>query len=100
VINFDVPPDPEDYIHRIGRTARADTKGTAITFINPLDQRKFQRIEHLIGREIEKVALPEGFDEAPVYSPETKKERPTCKDFRGGRSSGKKRQGPNHHKRH
>jgi superfamily II DNA/RNA helicase len=98
VINFDVPPDPEDYIHRIGRTARAATKGTAITFINPLDQRKFQRIEHLIGREIEKVTLPEGFAEAPVYSPETKKERPQGKGFRGGKSQGKKHHGSSHKK--
>ena len=100
VINFDVPPDPEDYIHRIGRTARAATTGTAITFINPLDQRKFQRIEQLIGREVEKVALPEGFGEAPAYSPATQKERPGRKPFhKGRRPQGKPRQGP-HHKKH
>ncbi len=69
VINYDVPPDPEDYIHRIGRTARAETTGTAITFINDKDQRKFQRIEKLIGREIPKLPLPEGFTEGPVYNP-------------------------------
>ena len=46
VINFDVPPDPEDYIHRIGRTARAETTGTAITFVNEKDQRKFSFIEN------------------------------------------------------
>ena len=43
VINFDVPPDPEDYVHRVGRTARAETTGTAITFINERDQRKFSQ---------------------------------------------------------
>src|SRR5690606_39435841 len=45
VVNYDVPGDPEDYVHRIGRTARADTTGTAITFINDKDQNKFARIE-------------------------------------------------------
>ncbi len=54
VINYDVPGDAEDYIHRIGRTARANTKGAAITFINEQDQQKFLRIEKLIGKEIEK----------------------------------------------
>jgi ATP-dependent RNA helicase RhlE len=70
VINYDVPPDPEDYIHRIGRTARAETTGTAITFINQLDQRKFYSIESLIGKEIPKIKLPEALGEGPAYSPE------------------------------
>lgn len=69
VVNYDVPPDPEDYVHRIGRTARAETTGTAITFINDKDQRRFSRIEELIGYEINKLPLPEGFSEAPVYNP-------------------------------
>ena len=69
VVNFDVPPDPEDYIHRIGRTARAETTGTAITFINEKDQHRFGRIEALIGTEIPKSPLPEGFGEAPIYNP-------------------------------
>ncbi len=73
VINYDVPPDPEDYIHRIGRTARAETTGTAITFINDKDQRKFQRIEKLIGREIPKLILPDGFADGPVYNPSAEK---------------------------
>jgi ATP-dependent RNA helicase RhlE len=57
VINFDVPPDAEDYIHRIGRTARASTKGTAVTFINDKDTRKFQKIEKLIGKTIPKLRI-------------------------------------------
>lgn len=73
VINFDVPPDPEDYIHRIGRTARAATTGTAITFINERDQRKFFSIENLIGKEITKMALPEELGESPLYQPELKR---------------------------
>jgi superfamily II DNA/RNA helicase len=76
VINFDVPPDPEDYIHRIGRTARAETTGTAITFINPKDQRRFFGIENLIGTEIPKLALPVFLGEAPIYEPEKKMDRP------------------------
>ncbi len=70
VVNFDVPPDPEDYIHRIGRTARAENTGTAITFINEKDQRRFFEIESLIGKEIPKLALPASLGEAPLYEPE------------------------------
>jgi superfamily II DNA/RNA helicase len=73
VINFDVPPDPEDYIHRIGRTARAETTGTAITFVNERDQKRFSFIENLIGREIERVTLPQELGEGPAYQPEVKR---------------------------
>lgn len=72
VINYDVPGDAEDYIHRIGRTARASSKGEAITFINDLDQQKFFKIENLIGSEITKLPLPEYLGVAPVYEPEKK----------------------------
>lgn len=67
VINYDVPPDPEDYVHRIGRTARAENTGTAITFVNEKDIRRFNAIEKLIERSVEQVPLPEAFGEAPVY---------------------------------
>ena len=72
VLNYDVPPDPEDYIHRIGRTARASTTGTAITFINDKDQQKFFRIESLIGKDIPKLDLPAALGEGPQYQPEVK----------------------------
>ncbi|MES2691100.1 MAG: ATP-dependent helicase, partial [Bacteroidota bacterium] len=75
-------PDPEDYIHRIGRTARAETTGTAITFINPKDQRKFFSIENLIGYEITKLPLPAGLGEAPLYQPEAKRDRPAGQGFK------------------
>lgn len=65
VVNFDTPNDPEDYVHRVGRTARADSKGEAITFVSDKDAYKYFRIEQLIGLEIEKCALPEGFDAGP-----------------------------------
>jgi ATP-dependent RNA helicase RhlE len=73
VINWDVPPDPEDYVHRIGRTARAETTGTAVTLINEKDQRKFFSIERLIGEAIVKLPLPEAAGEGPAYTPELKK---------------------------
>jgi superfamily II DNA/RNA helicase len=69
VLNYDVPPDPEDYIHRIGRTARAESTGHAITFINEHDQRRFHQIEKLIGREVTKVALPEDVGTSFEYNP-------------------------------
>ena len=69
VINYDVPRDAEDYVHRIGRTARAQTTGIAITLINEKDQRSFKRIEDFIGREIVKSPLPEGMGSAPAYDP-------------------------------
>ena len=69
VINYDVPNDAEDYIHRIGRTARASSKGVAYTFINDQDQQKFQKIEALIGNEIEKIPLPAFLGEGPLYTP-------------------------------
>jgi ATP-dependent RNA helicase RhlE len=65
VVNYDVPHDAEDYIHRIGRTARAATKGTAITLVNPKDQQRFFRIEQLMNREVDKLPVPEEFGEAP-----------------------------------
>ena len=69
VINFDVPRDPEDYIHRIGRTARASAEGEAITFVSVEDQERFFRIEKFIEREVPKLPLPEGLGEAPEYDP-------------------------------
>jgi superfamily II DNA/RNA helicase len=67
VINFDVPSDAEDYVHRIGRTARAATKGQAITFINTDDQHKFQKIEKLISKTVEKVSTPSEIGAGPSY---------------------------------
>jgi len=58
VVNFDVPPDPEDYIHRIGRTARADSEGVAITLISRRDRRRFQSIEKLMKREVRRLKIP------------------------------------------
>lgn len=87
VVNYDVPGDPEDYVHRIGRTARADTTGTAITFINEKDQSRFGRIENLIGYEVPKLALPEGFSAGPNYNPKSSDNR-NKKPFRQKRKKG------------
>jgi superfamily II DNA/RNA helicase len=76
VVNYDVPPDPEDYVHRIGRTARAATTGTAITFVNDKDQQRFAQIESLIGYPVEQIALPEGFEAGPEYNPTRKSQNP------------------------
>ncbi|MGV3587673.1 MAG: DEAD/DEAH box helicase [Adhaeribacter sp.] len=67
IINFDVPHDAEDYVHRIGRTARAATTGTAITFINEKEQYRISRIEKLIEKELPKLPVPEEFGPAPEY---------------------------------
>jgi superfamily II DNA/RNA helicase len=79
VINYDVPGDAEDYIHRIGRTARAASKGVALTFINEYDQRKFLQIENLIGSEVNKLPLPQELGEGPEYKPEARSSKPPGK---------------------
>ncbi len=81
IINYDVPKDPEDYVHRIGRTARAKKSGVAITFINEKDQRDFKKIEALIDREIYKSPLPGDMEAGPRYNPVTQK-RYGNKNFR------------------
>ena len=69
VINFDVPNDAEDYVHRVGRTARASSSGIALTFITEKDQQDFQDIEKLIESEIIKMKLPEELGKGPQYNP-------------------------------
>ncbi|WP_256010566.1 DEAD/DEAH box helicase [Desertivirga xinjiangensis] len=72
VVNYDAPSDPEDYIHRIGRTARAATTGTAITLVNERDQRKLSQIEAMIGREIPCSILPDEAGEQVEFKPYVK----------------------------
>jgi len=72
VINYDVPRDPEDYVHRVGRTARAAKKGMAITFVNEKQMREFGRIESLIGYEVKKMPLPDKMPRGPQYDPKAK----------------------------
>ena len=75
VINYDTPGDPEDYVHRVGRTARADAKGEAITFVNPKDQPKFVRIEQLIGMAVTQNPLPSQMEKGPSFVGEKVKEK-------------------------
>ncbi|MCT4615552.1 MAG: DEAD/DEAH box helicase [Marinifilaceae bacterium] len=75
VMNYDVPNDAEDYIHRVGRTARAKSEGVAITFITTNDQDSFLKIEKLIGSDIFKIPVPADLGEAPEYKPRTQKPR-------------------------
>lgn len=70
VINFDVPRDAEDYVHRVGRTARAASQGVALTFVNEKEQREFRNIERLIEKDVFKIALPPELGEAPAYNPD------------------------------
>ena len=93
VINFDVPHDSEDYVHRIGRTARANNDGVALTFINEKEQSNFKSIENFLEKEIYKIPIPEELGEAPEYKPRSfNKNRnrnfSKRKDFREKRNNG------------
>ncbi len=85
VINYDVPHDGEDYVHRIGRTARAATKGTAYTFITDKELYKFNKIEKLLGKEVEKLPVPAEFGPAPVPGA-AKEGEPAKKNFKKKRN--------------
>jgi len=75
VINYEVPNDPEDYIHRIGRTARAKRKGEAITFINEKQIKAFMKIENIIEKNIDKLILPDNIGKGPIYKIIEKKKK-------------------------
>jgi superfamily II DNA/RNA helicase len=72
VVNYDVPPNEEDYVHRIGRTARADKDGEGVTLINPDDQFRFGKIEKLIEKEVPKLDIPERLGKGPEYNPKNR----------------------------
>ncbi len=85
VINYDVPHDAEDYVHRIGRTARAQRDGVAITFVSELDMRYFADIERFLEKEIQKTPLPDGLGDGPAFSVAGVRKQSRG---RGGRQSG------------
>ena len=89
VINFDVPNDGEDYVHRIGRTARAASKGTAFTLVSEKEQNKFAAIETLLGEPVLKGTVPEEFGATPAYHP-----RAPRQGGQNRRSNGNRRSGP------
>lgn len=89
VINFDVPHDSEDYVHRIGRTARANNDGVAITFVSEKEQSNFKNIENFLEKEIYKIPVPAELGEAPEYKPRSNGGYSgRRRDFRGGKSNG------------
>lgn len=89
VINYDVPNDGEDYVHRIGRTARAASTGTAFTLVGEKEQNKMAAIESLLGEPVPKGNVPEEFGPTPGYSP-----RPPRTSEPNRRYQGKRRSGP------
>lgn len=96
VVNYDAPPDPEDYIHRIGRTARAAKEGVAITFINEKDQPRFAQIEALMGIDVPKMPIPAEFGAGPEYNPEAQSKKPQKKGkFNKNRKPGFKKKSHN-----
>ena len=98
IINYDVPHDAEDYVHRIGRTARAGEHGMAITLVSPPEQYKFKQIEDFLEKSIFKIPIPAELGEAPEYNPE--QNRQTRKPFgRGGGGRNKSRHGASNPRR-
>lgn len=90
VINFDVPYDVEDYVHRIGRTARAGDSGMAITFVSPEDQHLFEKIEQFLQKKIYRIPVPSELGETPEYNPEEfRKQKGTKRNSSKSRSSTK-----------
>ncbi len=87
VVNWDVPDDGEDYVHRIGRTARAEADGTAYTLVSEVDQRKFGDIERLLEKEVEKAPVPAELGPTPAYEP-NKRQVGGGRPKRGGPSRG------------
>ena len=87
VLNFDMPNDAADYVHRIGRTARADKTGTAISFVNEEDQPKMSNVEELIERTLDKLDVPSNIGESPKYDPETQIKKAKGGFKKGGKSN-------------
>ncbi len=93
IINYDVPHDAEDYVHRVGRTARADATGVALTLINDKDMGKFDQIEKLIEKEVIKLPLPEKIGKGPEWNPLKYRRSSARKNFKSrnkGNNSSKK----------
>ena len=94
VVNFDIPHDPEDYVHRIGRTARGTNgEGLAITFVSPEEQSGFKRIEDFLGKQVYKIPIDPSFGETPEYKPVTRS-RKKSRSQKGGNTSSKGRKRP------
>lgn len=94
VINYDVPHDTEDYVHRIGRTARADNDGIAITLVRGREVAKFMEIEKFIGHEVEKIPLSPELGKAPEYKPMPEDRRRPQGRGKGRRGGAPRRNSP------
>ena len=90
VINYDVPRDVEDYVHRIGRTARAENSGEAVTLVNEKDQLFFLKIERFLKKSIDRLPVPEELGEAPAFNPRTPEKK--RRSFRRKPGKGKPKQ--------
>ncbi|PRY12666.1 superfamily II DNA/RNA helicase [Pontibacter ummariensis] len=99
VVNFDMPQDAEDYVHRVGRTARAASTGMAITFVNEKDMYRVQKVERLIERELPKLPLPDGFGAGPAYEPGKRHDMGSHR-HRGGNKPGSGGSNKNHRSKH
>ncbi|HBK41593.1 MAG TPA: ATP-dependent helicase [Porphyromonadaceae bacterium] len=91
IINFDVPYDAEDYVHRIGRTARAGDSGMAITFVSPDEQLRFSRIEKFLQKNIYKIPVPPELGDVPEYNPEKRRKEGRKHSDKPQRGIGRKR---------
>ncbi|MDE6160055.1 MAG: DEAD/DEAH box helicase [Muribaculaceae bacterium] len=98
VVNYDVPREAEDYVHRIGRTARAGMEGSAVTLVGERDRRAFASIEQFLGKPVRREELPAEFGPMPELSSEGSRADRDRADRRGGRG-GRKRGGRNNHKK-
>ena len=99
VVNFDIPHDPEDYVHRIGRTARGTNgEGLAITFVGPDEQASFKHIEDFLGKEVYKIPVDPSFGAVPTYAPQQHEHRrkATSPRGKGAKTGGKP---SNYHRR-
>jgi superfamily II DNA/RNA helicase len=88
VLNYDVPHDSEDYVHRIGRTARANNDGVAITFVSEKEQGNFKNIERFLEKEVYKIPVPEELGTAPEYKPSENRGRGNGNFRKGGMKRG------------
>ena len=95
VLNYDVPHDCEDYVHRIGRTARAGSEGAAVTLVNRDDQSRFRQIEKFIGHEVDKSPVPDDLGEAPEYEPHAFNKSRRGRHRSGGHGKKKNRKAEN-----
>ena len=94
VVNFDIPGDGEDYVHRIGRTARAEADGVAYTLVSEKEQNKFHQIEQLLEKTVDKGEVPKELGPTPEYNPRTRHHHGGNRDNRGGSPKRKFYRGP------